>query len=255
MTRAALLVLLAACSEAIPEDGLVLDTVDADQVSGTFASGGAGLRFAFTRAGDTRHMTLSDADGRLLADSTREGTIETTHILGRLTIVGSPDQLEPAITGDREALNELRESAAGQLLAGLRVALDDAGIDRALFSDYSKQQQQQDAYQKTYVGTLYCGQSLYVPTWSLWGQVTIYVGKNNAVWEQTKVLVATVTDHMHPLFPIVYTVRVPSGQWGARAQGMCQTTGGCGYWFDWSVSVQNTCAESSSLMHISRETY
>ncbi len=258
MTRinhAALLVLFAACAEPPPvQDGLVLDEVASDQVTGTYAADGVGIRFDFTREGGVRHMTLSSADGRLLVDSSREGTLETTHVLGRLTIVGSPDQLEPAITGDREALNELRESAEGQLLGGLRGALDDAGIDRGLFTDFDKQEQQ-GVYQKTFAGTLYCGQSLSTPTWSFWAPLTIYIGKNNAVWEQSKVIVATVTDHMAPWIPIVYTVRIPSGSWNARAQGLCMTSGGCGYWFDWSITVTNTCSESSSLMHVYRETY
>ena len=124
------LVSLTACSTAPSDNGLALDTADADHVAGTFTRDGVSLGFDFARADDRHDMAFVDADGAPLISTTLDGVYQTTRVFGdRFVAEGITNAPNPTMTGDRAAVGELHARPEAALLDELRDGLVAAGVD------------------------------------------------------------------------------------------------------------------------------
>jgi hypothetical protein len=117
-----------------PPDGLHVVHVNANKVSGTFSHNNAALAFTFTYDGASRTAELTALDGTPLLESTLAGEVETSRVLGALTITASPFDASPRIDGDGEALAALAQMPEGQLLAPLHIALASSDVRRDLYA-------------------------------------------------------------------------------------------------------------------------
>jgi hypothetical protein len=114
--------------------GLRIFEQTATEVSGTFAGAGASIDFTFRTESGKHVAIIRSADGRSLIDSTLANNLERTVYLNRATVFGGPLQLQPLITGDASAIDELSEMPEAELVQPLRDALAKRGVEKDLYA-------------------------------------------------------------------------------------------------------------------------
>jgi len=161
-----LCLLLAACTtqeEREVPDGLSIINQTAENVSATFGQHGVSIQLELDQG---KRIAVRDADGALLLESTLgEGDVETISVLGgREVIVAHRGEENPPITGDANAHKELSAMPEAELIHEALAALKTTDIPERMYRGQSK-----TASQDVFRGfNLYCGQTAYLPTYSIW---------------------------------------------------------------------------------------
>jgi hypothetical protein len=154
--------------------GLALTVQTADRVEGTFLRDGHTLAFLLSTTEAGHLALLSDQAGNPLVETTFEGGIEDSSLLGgKLRLKGPVDAAEPASEGDPRTLEEL--------IADLKDALRTAGVDPSFFSVSDPSAPggaSPGLVTKKWLQTdgnwhLNCGEYNDFPTWTFWGWTTI----------------------------------------------------------------------------------
>jgi hypothetical protein len=144
-------------------DGLTVVERTSDHLSGTFGKDGVGIRVEITTS--PRQISIFDADGMPLIESALAGDgSETMSILGgRETIVGRSGAENPTITGDETAHADLTQLPEAELIPAMLGALAKSDVPEEIYRGSP------GIAQGTFQAfTLYCGQTAYLPTYSIW---------------------------------------------------------------------------------------
>lgn len=166
---------------AITADGLTLSSQKGDVVEGLFSRHGETVGFELrpTVSGG-RIVSITDKDGRLVLESTLEGGIETTTLLGKLRVRGPVDAEKPDVDGDPRTWDEVNADPAMKLVPELKEALRAKGVDPSYFTTIGvdakqanggvKASQWQDVWGYTHLSF---GESRNFPTWAFWAVTTV----------------------------------------------------------------------------------
>jgi hypothetical protein len=176
------------------------------KVVGTYADEAAYVDFRFSLDGDVRTAVVRDGRGTRLVESSLADGIETTTYLGRLTIFGPPRSCDPRVVGDKTAMADLAKRPEAALFPGLRDALEDRGISRALFAA------PRVPAQSMQLGARDC---VVISTWSWWWSCAIELASAG---------------------PSRFQVKNGNASWADTASGRKRLDGP---WSSWNVTVTN----------------
>ncbi|HEU4405332.1 MAG TPA: hypothetical protein VFS43_08600 [Polyangiaceae bacterium] len=166
-------------AEGLTIEGLTITHQDDGRVEGSFRRDGVMISFELSAASDGHRARIADAAGVLLVETTLRGEIEETSLLGgRARLRGHVDAERPELEGDPEIFQRMGERPETKLIAELKDALREAGVDRSLYSAKVAPSGAPGLETTKWLDVwgrwhLSCMESHDFPTWTFWGWTTI----------------------------------------------------------------------------------
>jgi len=170
-------------AEPMSSQGLTITSRTADRVEGTFSRHDQTLSFELSTTEAGHLARILDHAGSPLVETTFEGGIEDTSLLGgKARLRGPVDADKPEMEGDESIFQEMSAVPETRLIAELKEALRVEGVDEAFFSAMAGEQAAPgakpglttrkwlDVWGKWHLS---CSEFNDFPTWTFWGVTTI----------------------------------------------------------------------------------
>ena len=159
------------------EQALDLTKQTPDEVAGTYVVDGVQLTFRLRREGEARFATLSARAGQPFVESTYRDGIDEVRVLGGKLVERGNVHEDARLEGDSAALDQMLAMPEAKLVAPLKDALADAGVDPFFIGREPKEAArggvQPTAYYDGSSWHLNYWESASFATWSFWGWTTV----------------------------------------------------------------------------------